>query len=506
MSVLGKLRAAGRRNTAIFAKCWRPNVEPAAHQYDMAARVDGPSQYQADFWPRDHGKSEIFCISYPLRRICEDPNIRILIVQKTATEAAKTLGVIKQELESNQPLKAYYTPHWQQTVGHRDISNQIGQVEIAGQREGAWQQQRIYCKRTRRGKDPTVEAVGVLGAITGGHFDLIILDDVEDDENTRTDDRLKMLIEWLTGTIMQLREPHTKIIIVGTLKTNKPDIYNTVLESPVWDTHLTGAILSHALEEIEYEPLFVDRDGTPLLSGVKVKTPNVRTLWPQKWSIEELLFEMLASLDRAVWIREKLNDLRALAGKIFKREEFRYFNDDDLAAIKAWGSFERIVQVWDTSYGESAASDWSVCVTAGLFKGSVYILDVYRARLTTPQLKQAVKSQYDLWQPEYVGIEDVGSGKSVIQVLEQEAGVPLKRISPQGKDKPARARSVTVFVNAGRILFQQGAAWVQALLNELTMFPDDKFDDQVDALVYAVLELLVANEGQTVRVVSRRRR
>jgi len=57
------------------------------------------------FWPRDHGKSEIFCISYPLRRICEDPNVRILIVQKTATEAEKTLGVIKAELESNEDLK-----------------------------------------------------------------------------------------------------------------------------------------------------------------------------------------------------------------------------------------------------------------------------------------------------------------------------------------------------------------------------------------------------------------
>ena len=34
----------------------------------------------------------------------EDPNIRIPIVQKTATEA-ETLGVIKQELESNAALK-----------------------------------------------------------------------------------------------------------------------------------------------------------------------------------------------------------------------------------------------------------------------------------------------------------------------------------------------------------------------------------------------------------------
>ena len=122
MQQAGALQRAGRRNSAIFAKCWR-GLEPAAHQYDMAARIDGPAAYQADFWPRDHGKSEIFCISYPLRRICEDPNVRILIVQKTATEATKTLGVIKAELEQNAPLKEFYRPHWERTVGHADICN-----------------------------------------------------------------------------------------------------------------------------------------------------------------------------------------------------------------------------------------------------------------------------------------------------------------------------------------------------------------------------------------------
>lgn len=456
----------------------------------MARRVDGRSLYQADFWPRDHGKSEIFCLSYPLRRICEDPNIRILIVQKTATEAEKTLGVIKTELETNRELKSYYRSHWKATVGHGDIANAAGQVEgEKGKKEGAWQQRRIYCKRTRRGKDPTVEAVGVGGAITGGHFDIIILDDVEDDENTRTDERIKGMVEWFTGTIMQLREPNTKIIVVGTLKTNKQDIYNIVLNSPVWDTYRTGAILSHKLSDIAYDAI---RDPeTNMVTGVVVKTPNVRTLWPQKWTPEVLLFEMLASPDRAVWIREKLNDLSALAGKIFKREEFGYFSAEDLAAIQAMGGFERVWQVWDTSHGEKSDSDWSVCVTAGLFRFKVYILEVYRDRLKFPALKKAMISQYELWRPEAVGIEDASSGKDAIQVLEAETPLPIVRISPEGKDKPSRARSTTIYLDAGRVLLRSGADWLPTFLTELTMFPDDEYDDQVDAFVYMLLQLLL---------------
>lgn len=482
------VRAAGRRNTAIFARCWREGVEPAAHQYDMAERIDGDSAYQADFWPRDHGKSEIFCISYPLRRIAEDPNIRILLVQKTATEAEKTLGVIKRELESNTRLKRFYAGHWQEAVGQRDISNALGQVEESGEREGAWQQSRIYVKRTRRGKDPTVEAVGVGGAITGGHYDVIILDDVEDDENTKTDERLRSMVAWFTGTIMQLREPHTKMVIVGTLKTNRQDIYNLVLASPVWDTFTCGAILSHSLEQIAYTP---QRDAQGVVRSVTVQTPGVKTLWPQKWPIAALLLEMLASLDVAIWIREKCNDLKALQGKIFNREKFGWFSEDELMAIRQGGGFERLIQMWDTAYEEKKSSDWSVCVTAGLWQSKVYILEVYRAKLTAPQLKRAIEAQFATWQPEEIGIEDIGSGKSVIQVLESETGLPIARIDPEGRDKPARARSATIYLDAGRILLRSGMMWLPLFLSEVSMFPDDAHDDQVDALVYAVLRLML---------------
>ena len=33
-------------------------------------------------------------------------------------------------------------------------------------------------------------------------------------------------------------------------------------------------------------------------------------------------------------------------------------------------------------------------------------------------------------------------------------------------------------------------AWLDALIDELVMFPDGGYDDQVDALVYAILRLM----------------
>lgn len=485
--MLSKVRAAARKDSAIFARVWRHGVTPGAHQYEMAARIDDERlRYQGDFWPRDHGKSEIFCVAYPLRRVCEDPNIRILIVQKTATEAEKTLQVIKSELETNGPLKAYYAAHWEQQVSARDISNATGAVNREGQRVGAWQQRRIYVKRNRRGKDPTIEAVGVGGAITGGHFDVIILDDVEDDENTRTEERMRAMVRWFTGTVMQLREPHTKIVVVGTLKTAGPDIYNFILNNPLWSCRVVPAILSHELSAIAYEPV---RDSEGVVVDVNIQTSDVRVLWPEKWDLRALLLDMLASI-RSIWIREKLNDLRALQGSVFKREWFRYVERDTLPV-----QFELVVQVWDTALEETQSADFSVGMTLGLTEGRCVVLDVCRERLEFPQLIPVIQREYARYHPQVVLIEKKASGHSALQVLRQKSTLPVVEVAPGGRDKVARARAVTPFFEGGQVFFVAGAPWLAALEDELTMFPEGAHDDQVDTLGYGVMRLMVGGSG-----------
>lgn len=483
-----KLLAAAREDSAIFAYAYRGGIVPAVHQYEMARRVDDDDlPYQADFWPRDHGKSEIFCMAYPLRRICEDPDVRILIVQKTAEEAQKTLGVIKSELETNDTIKAYYGGLWQKLVGTRDISNAAGVMRREGRKESAWRMDRITVKRSRKGKDPTVEAVGVGGAITGGHFDVIILDDVEDDENVRTDTRRRWMLNWFSGTIMQLREPHTKMIVVGTLKTNGQDIYNALLDNPMWDCKVVSSFLSHTLNDIEYEPVY---NVQGRLVDVEVKTPNVVTLWPGRWDVRTLLLDMIGTPIKSVWIREKTNNLAALAGKIFQSKWFRYISPDELPPI-----FTTIVQAWDTAWEEGEENDFAVCATVGLALGKAYILDIFRKKLTTPALKEAIQSQYDKWRPDRILIEYKGSGKAAVQVLETETGLPIVRVTPGGKDKVVRANSVTVYFETGRVFLQSGAPWLAVLEDELVLFPDVDHDDQVDAIVYALLDIFLGTEA-----------
>jgi predicted phage terminase large subunit-like protein len=179
-----------------------------------------------------------------------------------------------------------------------------------------------------------------------------------------------------------------------------------------------------------------------------------------------------------------------MAGKIFKRDWFHYIARGELPK-----QFEQLVQAWDTAYEEKKSADWSVCVTAGLAQGRVYILDVYRARMEFIELISQVKSQYVKHHPQIVLVEKAASGRSALQVLKRETTLPVIETDPGGNDKQAKARSITPYFESGRIVFVAEATWLETFEDELTLFPDAAHDDQVDALVYAVLRLMMHGSG-----------
>ena len=122
------------------------------------------------------------------------------------------------------------------------------------------------------------------------------------------------------------------------------------------------------------------------------------------------------------------------------------------------------------------------------------MLDVFRERLEFHRLVPAVKEQYKKWQPERVLVEYKASGKSAVQVLQAETTLPIVPVRPEGKDKTTRARAVTVYFETGRVVFISGTTWLAVLEDELMLFPEGAHDDQVDALVYGLLELMVGDE------------
>ena len=94
-----------------------------------------------------------------------------------------------------------------------------------------------------------------------------------------------------------------------------------------------------------------------------------------------------------------------LGGGLVKAAWFRHYSADELPA-----KFERIVQSWDTASKATELSDFSVCTTCGIKGKDIYLLDVLRRRLEYPELKRAVREQYERLKPSVVLIEDKASG------------------------------------------------------------------------------------------------
>ena len=154
--------------------------------------------------------------------------------------------------------------------------------------------------------------------------------------------------------------------------------------------------------------------------------------------------------------------------------------------------FERVVQAWDTAFEESRSADYSVCVTAGLANGTAYILHVYRAKLEMPALVEAIKREYARERPEVIRVERRASGRSAVQVVKSETTLPILDVDPGTQDKVSRARAVTPYFAGGRVVFPASAPWLETLEDELVMFPASAHDDQVDAMVYALCELMLS--------------
>jgi predicted phage terminase large subunit-like protein len=135
--------------------------------------------------------------------------------------------------------------------------------------------------------------------------------------------------------------------------------------------------------------------------------------------------------------------------------------------------FDRIVQSWDTANKASELSDFSVCTTWGIKGKDLYLLHVLRKRMEYPELKRAVREQCEAF-------DDKASGTQLIQELIEQGLHAVTRYQPQS-DKIMRMHAQTAMMENGFVHLPKEAAWLAEYLHELTVFPNDKHDDQVDS-------------------------
>jgi predicted phage terminase large subunit-like protein len=131
-----------------------------------------------------------------------------------------------------------------------------------------------------------------------------------------------------------------------------------------------------------------------------------------------------------------------------------------------------------------------VCTTWKCNGENFYLMDVYRARLTYPELKKAAVELYRRFHPGTVIIEDQASGTALIQELEASGLYGIKPYRAEaGSDKRSRFHGQSIKFENGRVFLPEQAPWLDEYIREITGFPGTKHDDQVDSTTQALEHL-----------------
>ncbi|MDZ7815307.1 MAG: phage terminase large subunit [Planctomycetota bacterium] len=370
--------------------------------------------------PRGHGKTTICDILYVLWAVLSNPDIRVLIVSNTMGQAKAFLREIAAHLQREEIEKL-----WGPRKGER------------------WTETEIQLPRKRVAKEPTVTAVGTGGAIISRHYDLIICDDIIDEENSSSARQREKVRTWFYKTLMPCLEPDGRMHIIGT-RWHYGDLYGEL--SKRWKLRIDRAI---------------DREG--------------KVLWPDKFSADTLAAVREQAGER-IFNCQYNNDPSGYEGAIFKYKHFRFYEPGTQP------SGLRCFCGVDLAVSQSETADYFAHAVVGLDDdGQIYVLEVFRDRLTFHRQVEFILSRATLYKPMRIAVESFAYQKAMVQEIMRRSTVPVQPMQ-EGKDKVARAWRLAAHFEQGRVFVPTDSGELQ---EELMQFPHGEHDDQVDALGYA---------------------
>lgn len=323
-------------------------------------------------------------------------------------------------------------------------------------------------------------ATSVDGAITGVGADLIIVDDPLKADDAESETRRTSTNSWIQSSLMsRFNDRRTGQMLIVAQRLHQDDVCGMLLESGGWEVLTIPAIATEA------QIYNIGR-------GRLYHRPEGELLHPVRESRAEL-DQLRADLGSRRFEAQYQQQPTPPDGAIFKRSWLRYY---DGPYIKQPG--DRIIQSWDMAAKPGDSNDCSVCITAVVRRAQVIIIDVFKGRLSFPDLKKRVIALAREHRPYRLLIEDASAGIQMIQTLhtEQPPGMALPIAIKVDKDKITRADRAAARVENGSLLLPAQSHWLDGLVNEMMAFPAGRHDDQVDALS----QLLIFTEaGGTIR-------
>lgn len=404
---------------------------------------------------RGCAKSTIFSLCFPIWAItgCQKKKF-ILIFAKTQEQARKIMSNIKSALQDIELLKSDIGPFEDNSEEWRAMSIVLKQYDARIMVASVDQDTRGLLYKQYRP-------------------DVTIFDDILDLASIKTKEGRDKQFEWYTGDIAPMGDRNTRHIFLGTRLHNDD-------------------LLSRLIHQIDAK----ERDGIHMFIPIISKDGVIA--WPGKYpnltAIEE---ERRKIGNRIAWEREYMGNILSPEEQLFKPEWMPSYHK-----LPSFDTLVRIIIGIDPAFKVDESANCTAMVIVyeyddGSEKTQFYIsTPIINRHLTIHGISTTAYQLYELL-PKHVpiifSVETGGGQLAVLQEL-KDKGVPVEEAKTHGQDKYTRASIVSTLFEQLRVHFPESGA--EDLIAQLTGFPNEKLDDMVDALVYALLKTLELENGE----------
>ena len=321
-------------------------------------------------------------------------------------------------------------------------------------------------------------ATSVGGVLTGRGADVILIDDPMKPTDAMSESRRAAANDWFDSTLYsRLNDKAKGRIVIVMQRLHEDDLAGHVMRRGGWELVSFPAIAEDDERHVVETPF-----------GGEFRRGCGEALDPAREPIEILqkIRQTIGEMNFAAQYQQRPGPA---GGGMIKAAWFRRFSDRP-------ANFDRIVQSWDTANKASELADYSVCTTWGLKSEKFYLLNVFRKKLSYPDLKRAVIEEDSRFSPEAILIEDRASGTQLIQELIAAGCSRATRCSPEG-DKIMRLYAQRRRSRTALSFCPTRPPGSPTISPSCTTFPAGRHDDQVDSTAQALAWARAKRPGMT---------
>lgn len=399
--------------------------------------------------PPGHCKSLLTCVFWPAWEWTTNPSVRWFFASYDQPLATRDSVKCRYVVES-----PWYQERWGKKFGIVDDQNQKTRFDTT---ERGWRL-----------------ATSVDGRGTGEHPDRIVVDDPHNVRQSDSDAKRQSALDWWDGTIGTRGKVRGARRVVIMQRLHEADLSGHILEKGGFD---------HICLPLEFEH---DRMKPTSIGWQDPRTVEGEYLWPEAFTpqIVEEVKRDLGSHRSAGQLQQRPT---AREGGMFKREWFQIVD----AAPR---EMTRLVRWWDKA-GTDDDGDYTAGVLMGEHKGIYYIIDIIRGQWSYGRRDDLIdltaSVDYTEWDGKvtiWMEQEPGSGGKQSAEISKSRlSGYPV-HAEPSTGSKEVNAEPFASQCEAGNVRLVRGP-WNGKFLDEATVFPNGKNDDQIEGAAKAFKKL-----------------